>query len=216
MAHSQRGRFITFEGVEGGGKSSNIGVVKNLLSEQGIDVVVTREPGGTPMAEEIRAIVLQQREETVDATAELLLIFAARAQHFHALIQPALAEGSWVLCDRFTDATYAYQGAGRGLPLANIAVLENLVQGSVRPDLTLLFDIDVATGLSRARGRGALDRFEQQEQAFFERIRSYYLSRAETESYYRIVDASQSFEQVERQVRNRMNEFIKALDSAAK
>ncbi len=210
MSSHLPGKFITFEGVEGGGKSSNISTVKTYLETQGIPVLLTREPGGTPLAEEIRGTLLKPRDEPVDSTAELLLIFAARAQHFNTLIQPALAAGTWVLCDRFTDATYAYQGAGRGLSINTIATLETLVQGSVRPDLTLLFDLDVDLGLQRARGRGALDRFEQQEHDFFERIRSLYLERAQTESYYRRVDASQTIEQVRAQVRALIADFITA------
>ncbi|WP_317928815.1 dTMP kinase [Halioxenophilus sp. WMMB6] len=210
MDNNKRGRFITFEGVEGGGKSSNIPLVKNLLSDAGIDVVVTREPGGTPLAEEIRQLILAKRDEHVDDCAELLLVFAARAQHFNRLILPALEAGKWVLCDRFTDATYAYQGAGRGLAMQTIALLENLVQGELRPDLTLLFDLDVATGMARARGRGDLDRFELQELAFFERIRALYLERLKTESYYRLIDASKTPIEVGQQVSTAIQKFMGA------
>ena len=208
MTNIALGKFITFEGVEGGGKSSNISVVKQFLEQQGIPVLLTREPGGTPLAEEIRETLLKPRDEAVDEMAELLLIFAARAQHFNKLIKPALAAGTWVLCDRFTDATYAYQGAGRGLSIANIAALESLVQGDIRPDLTLLFDLDVSLGLQRARGRGALDRFEQQEHDFFERIRSLYLQRAKSESYYRTVDASLPLKEVQAQVQTLISDFL--------
>lgn len=210
MSTKKRGKFITFEGVEGGGKSSNLVLVQHYLEQQNVEVVVTREPGGTPMAEEIRRVLLQQRDEPVDNTAELLLIFAARAQHFNTLIRPALARGAWVLCDRFTDATYAYQGAGRGLDATVIEQLENLVQGDQRPDLTLLFDLDVEVGLQRARGRGALDRFEQQEKAFFERIRELYLHRAELFSYYRTVNAEVQLAAVQAQVREIIMDFYAA------
>lgn len=202
------GRFITFEGVEGGGKSSNIRVVADLLAERGIATLVTREPGGTPLAEEIRELVLAKRDEPVDETTELLLIFAARAQHVKRFIQPALAQGTWVLSDRFTDATYAYQGAGRGLSLATITLLENLVQGDLRPDLTLLFDLDVRLGLERARGRGELDRFESQQLSFFEKVRKHYLDRSKSQAYYRVVDASDSVEGVATQVRNTVLKFL--------
>ncbi|BFM07160.1 dTMP kinase [Halioxenophilus aromaticivorans] len=208
MSKQVPGKFVTFEGVEGGGKSSNIAAVKTFLEAQGKQVVTTREPGGTPLAEEIRTTLLRPRDEPVDEMAELLLVFAARAQHFNTFIKPALAKGTWVLCDRFTDATYAYQGAGRGLSVDTIATLETLVQGDVRPDLTLLFDLDVGLGLERARGRGALDRFEQQEQVFFERIRTLYLQRAHTESYYRLVDASASIETVRADVQTIITQFL--------
>lgn len=204
------GKFITFEGVEGGGKSSNIQFVHNALVAKGLEVVVTREPGGTPLAEEIRSVLLSQRDEAVDATAELLLIFAARAQHFNTLIKPALDRDAWVLCDRFTDATYAYQGAGRGLDLDTIGTLETLVQGEQRPDLTLLFDLDVAVGLERARGRGALDRFEQQDHAFFQRIRTHYLERADRLAYYRTINADVTISQVQNQVEAIIDAFCSA------
>lgn len=202
-----RGKFITFEGVEGGGKSSNIAPVRDYLQQKKLEVIVTREPGGTPMAEEIREILLKQRQEKVDNTAELLLVFAARAQHFNTHIVPALERGAWVLCDRFTDATYAYQGAGRGLDMQTISKLESLVQGDLRPDLTLLFDLDVSVGLTRARGRGELDRFEQQEQEFFERIRALYLERASNCTYYKVVNAELTFEQVKNQVQQLVDHF---------
>lgn len=204
------GCFITFEGVEGGGKSSNLALVAEQIKAAGVPVLVTREPGGTPMAEEIRAILLQARDEAVDSTAELLLVFAARAQHVNTVIKPALAAGKWVLCDRFTDATYAYQGGGRQLPLADIAQLETLVQQQLRPDLTLLFDLDVNLGLARARGRGALDRFEQQDIEFFQRVRKHYLARAESESYYRTIDASLDVEAVKNQVLTALVEQAKS------
>ncbi|AFU97935.1 dTMP kinase [Simiduia agarivorans] len=192
------GLFVTVEGTEGVGKTTNMAFVQQYLEARGINVLRTREPGGTPLAENIRELLLAQRDETVDSTAELLLVFAARAQHFNQVICPALAEGNWVLCDRFTDATYAYQGAGRGLDVSLIAQLEQVVQGPLRPDCTLLLDIDVSAGLARAGRRGALDRFETEAQAFFERVRQCYLSRAQAEPHrFRVVDAGQSLEQVQ-------------------
>jgi dTMP kinase len=188
----QRGKFLTIEGTEGVGKSTNLAFVRDWLQAKGVEVVVTREPGGTPLAEEIRSLLLAKRDESVDETAELLLVFAARAQHIAQLIRPALARGAWVLSDRFTDATYAYQGGGRGLSAVTITQLEQLVQGDLRPDLTLFLDIDVALGLNRARQRGELDRFESETMTFFERVRSAYCQRAEQapERYAR-VDAGQ-------------------------
>jgi dTMP kinase len=187
-----RGKFLTIEGTEGVGKSTNLAFVRDWLQAKGVEVVVTREPGGTPLAEEIRSLLLAKRDEPVNETAELLLVFAARAQHIAQVIQPALARGAWVLSDRFTDATFAYQGGGRGLSTETIAQLEQLVQGSLRPDLTLILDIDVELGLNRARQRGELDRFESETMAFFERVRSAYRARAEqAPSRYALVDAGQ-------------------------
>lgn len=186
-----RGRFITFEGTEGVGKSTQIATAAQTLRELGVDCIVTREPGGTPMAEAIRELLLAPRDEVVNDLTELLLMFAARAQHLHTLILPALNKGQWVLCDRFTDATFAYQGGGRGVPSERIALLENLVQGDVRPDYVVLLDAPVETGMNRARQRGELDRFEQEAVSFFQRIRDTYLARAAAApSRYRIVDAA--------------------------
>jgi dTMP kinase len=181
------------EGGEGVGKSTNLGFLENFLRGNGVDVVVTREPGGTRLGEDIRDLLLQLREEPVNPTAELLLIFAARAQHIAELIEPALAAGKWVLSDRFTDATYAYQCGGRGVKRETVAQLEALVQGALRPDFTLLLDAPVSVGMRRAQKRGDLDRFEQETLAFFERVRSAYLQQAEVHGdRYRIIDASQS------------------------
>lgn len=165
MSHV-RGKFLTLEGTEGVGKTTNRTFIEDYLRERNIPLLVTREPGGTPLAEELREMLLKNRDETVDPTAELLMVFAARAQHLNQVILPALEQGTWVLCDRFTDATFAYQGFGRGLPTDVIASLETLVQKEVRPDLTLILDIDVETGLKRARQRGDLDRFESEELTF--------------------------------------------------
>jgi len=193
-----RGKFLTVEGTEGVGKSTNLAFIHTCLQSQGIDVVVTREPGGTPLAEQIRELLLAKRDESVDETAELLLVFAARAQHIAQVIKPALARGAWVLSDRFTDATYAYQGGGRGLSTQTILQLESLVQGDLRPDLTLILDIDVELGLNRARQRGELDRFESETIGFFERVRSAYRERAEqSPERYSLVNAGQDLAAVQ-------------------
>jgi len=197
-----RGCFITFEGTEGVGKSTQLLNAAEILRDAGVDALVTREPGGTAMAESIREVLLAPRQEAVHETTELLLMFAARAQHLNALILPALAAGRWVLCDRFTDATFAYQGGGRGVPEERIALLEHLVQGDVRPDYTVLLDADVETGMARARKRGSLDRFEQEAVAFFQRVRATYHERARRyPQQYHIVDAGQPLEEVTAQVR---------------
>ncbi|UTW13509.1 dTMP kinase [Marinobacterium rhizophilum] len=198
---AQRGRFITVEGTEGAGKSSNIDFIRRQLEARGIDVVLSREPGGTPLAEEIRALLLSPRDEQVCEDAELLLMFAARAQHIAALIKPALARGSWVLCDRFTDATFAYQGGGRGVDVERIRLLESLVQGALRPDCTFLLDLPVDIGLERARRRSMPDRFEQEKQAFFERVRASYLQRVNAEpERFALINAALDIEQVRQQL----------------
>lgn len=205
---SSRGQFITFEGTEGVGKSTQLANAASTLKALGIDYIVTREPGGTPMAESIRELLLAPRAEPVNETTELLLMFAARAQHLHTRILPELEAGRWVLCDRFTDATFAYQGGGRGVPAERIAQLENLVQGSVRPDHVILLDAPVETGMTRARRRGELDRFEQEAVAFFERIRQTYLDRATgSPARYHIVDASQSLQAVSDEVSGLIREL---------
>lgn len=193
------GLFITLEGPEGGGKSTNRDYLAARLREQGVELLLSREPGGTPLAERIRELLLSPSAESMAADTELLLVFAARAQHLAKVIRPALARGAVVLCDRFTDATYAYQGGGRGVAEARIAQLENFVQGELRPDLCLVFDLPVDVGLARAAARGRLDRFEREGLAFFEAVRQTYLRRAAAEpARYRIVDAAQPLEQVQR------------------
>ena len=193
------GRFITIEGGEGAGKSTAQTYLTEKLTAQGISVLQTREPGGTPLAEAIRRNLLSFDEEAPVEMAELLLVFAARAQHLSKVIEPALNQGQWVLCDRFTDATYAYQGAGRGLSPKHISKLEALVQGDRRPDTVILLDMPPEIGLARARARGALDRFEQEEQAFFERVRQSYLRRAaKFPDRYVIVDAAQELSKVQK------------------
>lgn len=195
------GLFITLEGPEGAGKTTNRAWLAAYLQQQGLDVVLTREPGGTLLAEQIRELLLNPVPEPMARDTELLLMFAARAQHLAQVIKPALARGAWVLCDRFTDATYAYQGGGRGVPFERIRQLEDWVQGRLTPDLTLLFDLPVSIGLSRAAARGRLDRFEQEGLSFFEAVRRVYLERAHQEpERYRILDASQPLEQVQQQL----------------
>lgn len=193
-----KGLFISLEGPEGAGKSTNLKYLAGRLREQGLDVVLTREPGGTPLAERIRELLLEPSAEPMATDTELLMVFAARAQHLSQLIRPALARGAVVLCDRFTDATYAYQGAGRGVPDSRIALLEAFVQGELRPDLTLIFDLPVEVGLARAAARGRLDRFEREGRDFFESVRQAYLRRAASApERYRVVDAAQTLEQVQ-------------------
>jgi len=193
-------RFVTVEGIEGVGKSTQIARISQALSKRGIEHVVTREPGGTPLAERIRALVLNLSEEVPTATTELLLMFAARSQHLERLIEPNLKAGRWVLCDRFTDASYAYQGGGRGLSVEPIARLESLVQGSRRPDMTVLLDAPVALSLARAGKRNesaGSDRFEGERAEFFERVRQAYLARASADpNRIKVVDAAGTAEQV--------------------
>jgi dTMP kinase len=183
------------------GKSTNLTFVHEWLTVRGIDVLVTREPGGTPLAEQLRELLLATREEPVAHKAELLMIFAARAQHLEQVIKPALAQGTWVLCDRFTDATYAYQGGGRGLDKTVIGELEHLVQDTLRPDLTLILDIAPELGLQRAAARAELDRFEREDIAFFNRVRAAYRERADANpTHYAQVDASQTLNEVQRDI----------------
>jgi dTMP kinase len=191
-----KGFFITVEGIEGVGKSTHLETIRAWLSGRGRKVVVTREPGGTPLAERIRDLVLRPQGEGVGAVSELLLMFAARSVHLDNLVRPALAGGAVVVCDRFTDATYAYQGTGRGIADAQIAALERLVQGALRPDLTLLLDAPAEVGLARAAGRigqGGADRFEAEQVEFFRRVREKYLDRARAEpARVEIVDATRT------------------------
>ena len=203
------GKFITIEGGEGVGKSTNTDLIQSLLEGRGIEVVVTREPGGTALGEELRSVLLRPNAQPPVAMAELLLIFAARAQHLETVIEPALAAGKWVLCDRFTDATYAYQGWGRELDQGVIADLEHLVQGERRPHLTVLLDMDPSQGLLRAQERAALDRFEQEELAFFDRVRSGYLVRATAEpSRWIVIDASKTLDEVKAALSGAFNQWL--------
>lgn len=195
------GKFITVEGIEGVGKTTNMEYLQQLITAAGRELVVTREPGGTPLGEAIRALLLDPEYKGMDPDCELQLMFAARAEHLDKVIKPAVEAGQWVLCDRFTDATYAYQGGGRGLDTEKIAVLEQLVQGDFRPDLTLLLDVPVEVGLARAGNRSAPDRFEQEQVEFFERVRQAYLDMADTHNgRYRVIDASQPLENVQQQL----------------
>jgi dTMP kinase len=195
------GRFITVEGIEGVGKTTNIDFIHRQLLAAGWEVLLTREPGGTPLAEAIRGLLLDPDYTGMDARCELQLVFAARAEHLAKVIRPALAQGRWVLCDRFTDATYAYQGGGRGIETGIIAALETLVQGDFRPDLTLLLDVPVATGMARAGKRGSLDRFEREQVEFFERVRACYLDMARKHAArYRVIDAEQPLDQVQHEL----------------
>ena len=207
----RKGLFITVEGVEGSGKSTNIEVIKEFLAERVVDYTITREPGGTLLAEEIRELLLRRHEEEMDATTELLLIFAARVQHLNTKIKRSLAEGVWVLCDRFTDATYAYQGAGRGLDAKLISQLERLVQVNLRPDLTVIFDLDPRIGLERARQRGQLDRIESQKLEFFQRVREGYKNIASHETARcLVIDASQTMEAVRQTLRTALEDKMQA------
>lgn len=200
------GRFITLEGCEGVGKSTNLRFVEALLAERKIVVDVTREPGGTELAENIRNLLLTKHHESIMPEAELLLMFAARSQHIHHRILPALQQGKWVVCDRFTDATYAYQGGGRNMDVQAIAWLEQTVQGDLRPDLTLLLDAPVEIGMRRARNRGLLDRFESERLDFFERVREAYLNRARLyPERYAVIDAALPLIEVQGQI-------LKAID----
>ena len=204
-----RGKFITIEGTEGVGKTTNIEFIKQWLVDNGISFINTREPGGTPLAEEIRQVLLSNREEKVCSKAELLMMFAGRAQHIDQVIEPQLAQGNWVLCDRFTDATYAYQGAGREMGDDLIKDLETMVQGDMRPDLTLILDVPVELGLERAGKRSEPDRFELEKTDFFNRVRHAYLSMATNNPQrYKIIDASQTLEHVQLQIADTLNSFL--------
>ena len=206
----KQGLFITVEGGEGVGKSTNLEYIRNLLVQHGKEVLMTREPGGTPISEEIRALLLDRSHTDMEADTELLLMFAARAQHLRQLIIPALKRGQWVVCDRFTDATYAYQGGGRGIDELRIAQLEQWVQGDLRPDLTLLLDAPVEVGMARAAGRDqAQDRFEQEQCEFFNKVRDAYLQRARTyPDRYRIIDAAQPLTDVKAQIETALQTFL--------
>ena len=209
---AMRGRFITLEGGEGAGKSTVLNAVRELLVADGIEVVVTREPGGTPAGEAIRGVLLDPAlHGGIAPETELLLMFAARAQLVRETIAPTLAAGRWVLSDRFTDASYAYQGGGRAQPVERIAELERWAAAGLQPDLTLLLDLPVGVGLERARGRGPADRIELEAHDFFERVRAAYRARAAAQpSRFRVIDASRPLDQVLAQVRAVVGEFLRA------
>lgn len=191
----QKGRFITIEGIEGAGKTTAIQLIRQWLEKANIPFIASREPGGTPLAESLRELVLHPPEEAACETTELLLLFAARAQHLAKVVIPALSAGQWVISDRFTDATYAYQGGGRGIADEKIAFLEDFVQQALRPDIVILLDVPVAQSLARLQSRGQLDRIEQESAGFFERVRAKYKARAASDpARYRIIDNSGSVE----------------------
>ncbi|MCP3851418.1 MAG: dTMP kinase [Gammaproteobacteria bacterium] len=195
------GKFITIEGSEGAGKSTNIAFLQEYLESKNIEFILTREPGGTPIAEKIRDLLLDKSNNSLCDDAELLLMFAARAQHLNELIIPTLESGKWVISDRFTDASYAYQGGGRGLSWEKIAQLEQWVQGQLRPDATILLDIPVDIGMERVRERGETDRFEQEQLTFFNRIRDAYLKLAkDNPERFHIIDTQPSIDEVYKQM----------------
>jgi len=196
-----KGRFITFEGIEGAGKSTQIATLADWLTSKGIDVVLTREPGGTVVGEAIRTVLLDKELPAMHESTELLLMFAARAEHLEKVIKPALNKGSWVLCDRFTDASFAYQGGGRGMDVDRIDILKLWVQQSMQPDITLLFDLSPEIGLERSEKRGPKDRFENEALSFFARVRQAYLQLANVDAArYIILDAEKNLEEVSQQM----------------
>ena len=204
MTERMRGKFITLEGGEGAGKSTSLALLEKSLVARGRRVVVTREPGGTETGERLREVLLHGRQ-AIAGDAELLMMFAARAEHLDKVIRPALARGDWVLCDRFTDATYAYQGGGRSIPAERIRILEDWVQQGLQPDLTLLFDLPVEQGLARAGNRSTPDRFEREQLAFFERVREAYLSIArQSPARVKVIDAGRTPAEVIRHERQRL------------
>ena len=209
VAEVSRGVFVTVEGGEGVGKSTSMAFIETLLARQGIEVELTREPGGTPLAETIRDVVLTERDEPLGVETEVLLMFAARAVHVENRIRPALASGKWVVCDRFTDASFAYQGAGRGVDSAWLNSLAERVHGDLWPDCTLLLDAPVAVGRQRISRRGSPDRIEQEQTEFFERVRQAYLDRAAAEpARFTVIDASQSLAQVQEDIATALNTFL--------
>lgn len=205
----KKGYFITLEGGEGAGKSTAIQFLSKYLHANNIGFILTREPGGTEIAEKIRKLILDHYTELMHPDTELLLYFAGRAQHLNQVIIPALQRGQWVICDRFTDSAYAYQGAGRGLAQEKIASLENLVQGALRPDYTLLFDINVNRGFSRIKNNRTLDRLEIENEEFYERVRGCYLDRAQKEpNRFHIIDANQPPEEIAEQIKAFLEKVI--------
>lgn len=204
-----KGKFITIEGTEGVGKSTNMAFIEKWLLAAGKELVVTREPGGTELGEKLRAVLLDAKEQKMSDDTELLLMFAARAQHLNEVINPALNSGKWVLSDRFTDATYAYQGGGRGIDVSRIAQLEQWVQGDLRPDMTFILDLPVDVGLERAGKRSAPDRFELEQHTFFEKVRHCYLSRAaEQPERYHVINASPSIEEVQLSIQTVLEKIV--------
>ncbi len=205
----KKGLFITLEGIEGAGKSTAVDFIEDFLTKEGHDVIKTREPGGTVIGEQIREILLKNENYTLTYDTELLLVFSARAQHIQEVILPALSSGKIILCDRFTDASYAYQGGGRGIDASRINLLEKWVQGDLRPNLTLLFDLDVSIGMQRTKKRSDADRFEREEINFFEKIRNTYLERAKNEPQrFRIINSASSLESVKEQIITILKDFL--------
>ena len=205
----KQGRFITLEGLEGAGKSTVVEFLADYLRKANIDFILTREPGGTKIAEVIRKVILDHYDETMHPDTEMLLYFSGRAQHLNQVILPALQKGQWVICDRFTDATYAYQGGGRGLSQEKISILEQWVQGEIRPDDTLLLDVAVTTGLNRIKKNRHLDRIEKEEESFFEKVRDCYLERASQEpKRFHIIDANKSVDEVKGQLEAVLQQII--------
>lgn len=202
MAHAPSGFFLTIEGGEGAGKTTAVDFIRSWMTERHLSYVETREPGGTQVAEELRSLLLGHHGEPLSDITELLMMFAARSQNLFHNVLPALEAGKIVLCDRFTDATYAYQGGGRGLSTQPVETLENLVQGSLRPDMTILLDVDPEIGMARAKGRtGSLDRIEQEKMDFFIRVRNAYLDRAKQfPGQFEVIDAGQPLESVQQQL----------------
>ena len=205
----KKGLFITLEGIEGAGKSTAVDFIEDYLTKEGHDVIKTREPGGTVIGEQIREILLKNENYTLTYDTELLLVFSARAQHIQEVILPALSSGKTILCDRFTDASYAYQGGGRGIDASRINLLEKWVQGDLRPNLTLLFDLDVSIGMQRTKKRSGTDRFEREEINFFEKIRNTYLERAKNEPQrFRIINSALSLENVKEQIVTILKDYL--------
>jgi dTMP kinase len=205
----KKGLFITLEGIEGAGKSTVVDFIEDFLTKEGHDVIKTREPGGTVIGEQIREILLKNENSTLTYDTELLLVFSARAQHIQEVILPTLSSGKIILCDRFTDASYAYQGGGRGIDESRINLLEKWVQGDLRPNLTLLFDLDVSIGMQRTKKRSGTDRFEREEINFFEKVRNTYLERAKKEPQrFRIINAASSLENVKEQIVTILKDFL--------
>ncbi|WP_319381426.1 dTMP kinase [Thiomicrorhabdus sp.] len=205
-----KGQFITLEGTEGGGKSTNLRYIHTWLQERGIEVVTTREPGGTEIGEAIRGILLNPAYTSMQPETELLLMFAARSQHLQEKILPALEQGKWVISDRFTDASYAYQGAARGMDYRRIEQIENWVQQAIQPNMTFVFDLPIEVGMARVASRGgAIDRFEEEDRLFFEKVRQAYLHRAEqAPERYHVLDASQPLDRVQNLIERQLGQLL--------
>ncbi len=210
--NSIKGQFITVEGIEGVGKTSNIECIKNWLEQKEIPFVLTREPGGTELGEQLRELLLHGGNVCDDA--ELLMMFASRAQHLSEKIKPALEQGTWVICDRFTDSTYAYQGGGRELNVENISALEKIVHGSLQPDLTFLLDAPVEVGRDRAAKRSAADRIEAEDLRFFNRVRAMFLQRAKTFERFSTIDAQQPLPDVQGDVIKQLERHLQKINNS--